>query len=77
MAVSGAVTEFGGASTRLKFRRRGLQMALLNTRLNAARELGCDLAMVLTSPGSLAQQNIERAGFRLVYTKAVMVGPNS
>ncbi|HUV89752.1 MAG TPA: hypothetical protein VMY80_08870 [Anaerolineae bacterium] len=38
----------------------------------AAREQGCDLALVLTSPGSDSQRNVERAGFRLAYTKAVL-----
>ncbi len=74
MYVHEGVAEFGGASTRPKFRRRGVQTALLHARLAAAREQGCDLAMAMTSPGSASQRNLERVGFRLAYTKAVVVG---
>ena len=55
--------ELGGASTRPAFRNRGVQTALLQARLAAARRAGCDLAVVGTSPGSDSQRNIERAGF--------------
>jgi GNAT superfamily N-acetyltransferase len=65
--------ELGGASTRAAFRRRGVQTALVQARLAAARRAGCDLAVVGTSPGSESQRNLERAGFTLAYTKAIMV----
>ena len=68
------MAEFGGASTRPEYRRRGVQTALLHVRLAAARERGCDLAAVMTVAGNDSQRNIERAGFRLAYTKAVVVG---
>jgi GNAT superfamily N-acetyltransferase len=67
------VAEFGGDSTRLAFRRRGVHMALLQARLAAARELGCDLALLLTEPGSESQRNAERVGFRIMYTNALLV----
>jgi GNAT superfamily N-acetyltransferase len=73
MYVHEGVAEFGGASTRPEFRRRGVQTALLRARLAAAREQGCDLAIALTSPGSASQRNIERVGFRLAYTKATLM----
>jgi GNAT superfamily N-acetyltransferase len=74
MVTHDGVAELCSASTRSAFRRRGVQTALLQVRLAAAREAGCDLAMVLTSPGSASQRNVERAGFGLAYTKAVMIG---
>jgi GNAT superfamily N-acetyltransferase len=74
MYVHERVVEFGGASTRPEFRRRGVQTALLHARLAAAREQRCDLAMALTSPGSASQRNIERLGFRLAYTKVTVMG---
>jgi GNAT superfamily N-acetyltransferase len=73
MYVHEGVAEFGGASTRPEFRRRGVQTALLHARLAAARVQGCDLAMAVTSPGSASQRNIERVGFRLAYTKATLM----
>jgi len=45
-----------------------------HTQLAAAREQGCDLALTITSPGSDSQRNMERMGFRLAYTKAILVG---
>jgi GNAT superfamily N-acetyltransferase len=73
MYVHEGVAELGGASTRPEFRRRGVQTALLQARLAAARVQGCDLAMALTSPGSASQRNIERVGFRLAYTKVTAI----
>ncbi len=68
MYIHEGVAEFGGASTRLEFRGRGVQTALLWARLVAARAKGCDLALVLTTPGTASERNAERAGFRPVYT---------
>jgi len=65
--------EVGSTSTRPAFRRRGVQTALLQAQLVAAREQGCDLALTITSPGSDSQRNMERVGFRLAYTKAILV----
>lgn len=69
------VAEMGGTSTRRPFRRRGVQRALLAHRLEAASARGCDLAMSMTEPGSVSQRNIERAGFRVAYTRVVMIRP--
>jgi GNAT superfamily N-acetyltransferase len=75
MYTHAGVTELGGASTRPAFRKRGIQTALLFARLAAAQELGCDLAISLTEPGSASQRNLERLGFGLAYTKVTMVAP--
>jgi GNAT superfamily N-acetyltransferase len=74
MYIHDGVVEFGGASTRPAFRKRGVQTALLHARMDAARKAGCDLALVVTAPGEDSQRNVERAGFRLAYTKVVVVG---
>ena len=74
MYIHEGVVEFGGASTRPAFRKRGVQTALLHARMDAARKAGCDLALVVTAPGEESQRNVERAGFRLAYTKVVVVG---
>jgi len=67
-----SAVELGGASTLPAFRRKGIQTALLVARLKEARRRGCRLAIVVTSPGSGSQRNIERVGFRLAYTKATV-----
>ena len=63
------VALLGGAATIPEFRRRGLQTALLNERLRYALDHGCDLAMMVTEPGSNSQRNAERKGFRIAYTR--------
>jgi GNAT superfamily N-acetyltransferase len=62
-----------GAATLPASRRRGVQSALLQTRLRRARQAGCDLAVVTTQPGSKSQENVQRAGFELIYSRAILV----
>jgi ribosomal protein S18 acetylase RimI-like enzyme len=62
-----------GAATLPKFRRRGIQNALFQARLREAKAAGCELAVVCTQPASGSQRNAERNGFRLAYTKVVLV----
>lgn len=70
MNVHGGVAALFGAGTLAPYRGRGLQRAMLNWRLRRAAELGCDLAKVDTKPGTRSQRNVERAGFRVAYTRA-------
>ena len=62
----GLVSLFGGA-TLPRFRKRGVQTAMIRARLGAAA--GCDLARTCTRPGTTSQRNAERLGFRVAYTK--------
>ena len=62
-----------GATTLQRFRRRGIQTALLRRRLEDARRDGCDLAVMTTQPGSTSQKNGQRHGFTLLYSRAVLV----
>lgn len=66
------VAAFFSGSTLPSARGRGAQKATLQARLRAAREAGCDLALVKTMPGSISQRNVQRAGFHLAYTKVTM-----
>jgi GNAT superfamily N-acetyltransferase len=72
MYIHEGVAELGGASTRPAFRRMGIQTALLQVRMTAAHKIGCNYAIVMTSPGSTSQRNIQRAGLRLAYSRAIM-----
>jgi GNAT superfamily N-acetyltransferase len=63
------VALFAGAATIPEMRRRGLQAALLEARLNYAFEHDCELAMMVTEVGSQSQRNAERSGFRVAYTR--------
>ncbi len=62
-----------GASTLSRFRRRGVQTALLGARLAWAVGRGCDVAMSIAQPGSISQRNIERCGFCVMYTRAKLI----
>jgi GNAT superfamily N-acetyltransferase len=73
MRLSGGVAQLCGAATLPEHRRRGVQSALLDARLAAAERGGCDLAVVTTQPGSRSQQNVQKLGFELLYTRAVLV----
>jgi len=50
-----------------------VQSALLAARLEIAGQAGCDVAVVTTQPGSKSQENVQRQGFELLYTRAVLV----
>ncbi len=73
--LSDGVAGVMGASTLPAFRRRGAQSALLRARLDFARRHGCDLAYTITAPGSGSQRNVERAGFRVAYTRTKLYKP--
>ena len=73
LRITDGVAQLIGAATAPEQRRRGIQTALLATRLADAAEAGCDVAVVTTAPGSMSQQNVQRQGFHLLYTRAVLV----
>jgi len=69
MSAHYGIASLGGAGTLPEFRNRGVQTALILARLKQAANLSCDMAMVATMPGSGSQRNVERHGFRVVYTR--------
>ena len=69
------VAQLTGAATLSAHRRRGIQTALLATRLVDAASAACDVAVVTTAPASKSQENVQRRGFQLLYTRAVLVRP--
>ncbi len=77
MRVADGLAQLTGAATRPAHRRRGVQSALLAARLREAAEWGCDLAVVTVLPGSKSQQNAQRRGFELLYTRAIFRRENA
>ena len=71
--IDEGVAQLAGAATAPAHRRRGIQSALLSARLADAAAAGCDIAVITTQPGSRSQQNAQRQGFDLLYTRAVLV----
>jgi GNAT superfamily N-acetyltransferase len=73
LRLAEGVAQFAGAATAPQHRRRSVQSALLAVRLADAAAAGCDVAVIITQPGSRSQQNAQRRGFDLLYTRAVLV----
>jgi len=69
LGMHDGVAMLAGASTIPSGRGLGAQAMLLAARLAEARRRGCDLAMMVTAPGSTSQRNAERRGFRVAYTR--------
>jgi GNAT superfamily N-acetyltransferase len=69
----GRIAAFFGTATLPEYRGRGVQSALIAKRLHEAALAGCEYAVVSTNPGSGSQRNMERRGFHVAYTKAVMM----
>lgn len=73
LRMAEGVAQLTGAATAPAHRRRGVQTALLSARLADAADAGCDIAVLTTQPGSKSQQNAQRRGFDLLYTRAILV----
>ena len=73
MRLTNGLAQMCGAGTLPLERRRGVQAALLQQRLADAASQGCDLAIVTVQPGSVSQRNVQRHGFELLYTRAILV----
>jgi ribosomal protein S18 acetylase RimI-like enzyme len=73
MYVDAGVAILCGASTLPAFRRRGVQTMVLRARLADAAQMGCEYAMVTVQPASKSQQNVQREGFSLLASRALLV----
>lgn len=69
MRIREGVAFLNGAGTAPAYQGRGIQRALIQTRLALAQTAGCDLAAVTAVPGSQSAHNLERLGFQLAYTR--------
>ena len=72
MHIADGIAQLCGAATLPQHRRRGIQGALLQRRLADAAREGCDLAVITTLPGSKSQENAQKQGFDLLYTRAIL-----
>ena len=75
LVVEGGVGWLSGDSTAPEYRRQGIQQAIQRHRLELARAAGCDLAVTEAVPGGGSQRNMERLGFRIVYTHVQFAKP--
>jgi ribosomal protein S18 acetylase RimI-like enzyme len=73
LGLAEGVAQMGGAGTAPAHRRRGIQSAMLSARLVDAAAAGCDIAVVTTQPGSRSHHNVQRQGYHLLYTRAILI----
>lgn len=73
LRIDHGVAQLSGAATLPEHRRLGVQTALLRHRLTEAARRGCDVAVVTTQPGSKSQENVQKAGFALLYARAILI----
>jgi N-acetylglutamate synthase-like GNAT family acetyltransferase len=73
LSIHEGVAVFYGASTVPAYRKRGVQSLIIRALLARAIAAECELAYTLTKPGSVSQRNLERQGFRVAYTRSLMV----
>jgi GNAT superfamily N-acetyltransferase len=73
LRMAEGVAQLTGAATAPEHRRRAVHSALLSARLADAAAAGCDIAVVTAQPASKSQQNVQRRGFDLLYTRAILV----
>lgn len=75
----GVLFEFNGIGTLAasatipEFRNQGVHSALISKRLQQATNLNCNLIVGQATYGSVSQRNMEKAGMKIAYTKAVWV----
>jgi hypothetical protein len=75
MRLHEGVAILTGAATLPAQRRRGVQTALIASRLAEAAARGAELAVVTTAPGSQSQANMMKHGFALGYSRAILTRP--
>lgn len=69
---AGTVAHLFLASTLPHARSRGVQAALLHARTQLAHERGARFAHITARPGTTSARNVERAGYRVAYTKLTL-----
>ncbi|AKU90942.1 acetyltransferase, GNAT family [Vulgatibacter incomptus] len=72
VGVSGSIGALFGTSVLPRYRRRGIQRALILRRLQQARDEGCTHAVIASKPGIATERNATRVGFFLAYTKVLL-----
>lgn len=77
ITILNGIAMLSGASTQLKYRGKGVQQALIQARLQFARELGCDIAVVSTAPGTVSQSNMQKMNFDILYARTKFTKPLS
>ncbi|MBE4909277.1 GNAT family N-acetyltransferase [Bacillus luteolus] len=65
------IATLAAATTVPEYRNKGVQTALLKGRINQAIRQNCNLVVGQARYGSISQNNMERVGLKIAYTKAI------
>lgn len=71
--INNHIATLSAATTIPSFRNNGVQSALIKQRMYKALVKNCELITGQAKYGSVSQNNMERAGMKLAYTKAIWV----
>ena len=71
--IKDGIANLAAAATLPEIRNKGIQSALIKQRIHEATLQECDLIVGQAKYGSVSQNNMERAGLRIAYTKAIWV----
>jgi hypothetical protein len=69
--ISDSVGYLASTTTLPQYRKRGCQMALIHQRISDAAMEQCGMVVSHAGFASISQRNLEKAGLRMAYTKAV------
>lgn len=71
--IQDGIANLAAAATLPTMRNKGIHQALINKRIQQAIISNCNLVVGQAAFGSVSQNNMERAGMRIAYTKAIWV----
>ncbi|GGE60768.1 GNAT family N-acetyltransferase [Priestia taiwanensis] len=71
MYVANNIATLAASATLPDYQRKGAHQLLLRKRIDHAYTLGCDLVVAQASFGSISQQNMQRVGLEVAYTKGI------
>lgn len=71
--IKDGIANLAAAATLPLLRNKGIQSTLIKHRIHQAYLQECDLAVGQAKFGSNSQNNMERAGLRIAYTKAIWI----
>lgn len=75
VTLAGGVAWLGGMAVLPAHRDRGLQRAALDHRVSLALDAGCDVVAVGALHGGASFRNVQRAGFSMAWTNAMLRRP--
>lgn len=71
--IQDSIATLAAAATEPSYRNNGIHQALISSRIQLAKSQGCKMIVGQARFGSISQNNMERAGMKIAYTKTIWV----